>query len=231
MLPIYLALELVFLALFSLNHLASNHPNAPMPCIFCFSICTGLISCSLYGPILILCCSCFIPLCYQTALVFKGRMREMWAGAMILAIGVGMTVTHGIAGFAEGLLPMAGCLIFFAYVTVYQEITLAARQSQAMLAALHATHQKLETYAGQVDRELTAIEEHNRLARELHDSVSQTLFSIILNTRSAQILLERDPSRIRAQLENLQSATQTCLIDMRKFISSLKTIPGRSHPL
>ena len=42
-------------------------------------------------------------------------------------------------------------------------------------------------------RELSIVEERNRLARELHDSVSQKLFGLVLGAESAGTLLDRDP--------------------------------------
>jgi signal transduction histidine kinase len=66
--------------------------------------------------------------------------------------------------------------------------------------------------------------ERNRLARELHDSVSQTMFSITLNVRSTQILLEREPSRVRPQLEQLQELSSRALSQMRALISQWR--PG-----
>ena len=94
-----------------------------------------------------------------------------------------------------------------------------------MLAELEATHRRLKTYAGQVE-ELAALEERNRLARELHDSVSQTIFSLILNARSAQMLLERDPARVRSQLEQLQELAQSALGEMRGLIAQLRPRNG-----
>src|SRR3979490_1085395 len=41
-----------------------------------------------------------------------------------------------------------------------------------------------------------ALEERQRLARELHDSVSQALYAIGLNTTAAQRLLVADPTRV-----------------------------------
>ena len=75
-------------------------------------------------------------------------------------------------------------------------------------------------------QELASLEERRHLARELHDSVSQTMFSIVLNIRSAQILLERDPTRIRPQMEQLQELTQNVLTDMRSVISKLRPKSG-----
>src|SRR5919108_2102673 len=42
-------------------------------------------------------------------------------------------------------------------------------------------------------RELSIVEERNRLARELHDSVSQKLFGLMLTAEAAATLLDRDP--------------------------------------
>ncbi len=69
---------------------------------------------------------------------------------------------------------------------------------------------------------MAALEERNRLARELHDSVSQTLFGIILTARSAQLLLERDPDRLPSELERLQALTQNALAEMRGLIAKLR---------
>ena len=90
-----------------------------------------------------------------------------------------------------------------------------------MLSELQETHRQLQAYADQVE-ELATIEERSRLARELHDSVSQTLFSIVLNTRSAQILQERNPARVKPQLEQLQELTQNTLAQMRSLIAQLR---------
>ena len=44
-------------------------------------------------------------------------------------------------------------------------------------------------------RELNIVEERNRLARELHDSVSQKLFGIVLAAEAAATLLDRERGR------------------------------------
>jgi signal transduction histidine kinase len=118
---------------------------------------------------------------------------------------------------------MAAGIIFPAYVIVNHEIETARAQSQALLNELQETHRQLESYAGQAE-ELAAMQERNRLARELHDSVSQTMFSIILNIRSTQILLGREPARVRPQLEQLQELTSRALSQMRTLISQWR--PG-----
>jgi signal transduction histidine kinase len=71
-------------------------------------------------------------------------------------------------------------------------------------------------------RELSTIEERKRLARELHDSVTQTLFSIGLTAEAAAELVDADPARARAQLGHLQELTRTAMGEMRSLIFELR---------
>jgi signal transduction histidine kinase len=116
-------------------------------------------------------------------------------------------------------------IILAAYSVFSREVAAAQAGRQTMLLELQETHRQLERYAGQVE-ELASIQERNRLAREIHDSVSQTLFSITLNTRAVQLMLEKDPTRVRAQLEQLQGLVQSALAEMRSLIAELRQPTG-----
>jgi signal transduction histidine kinase len=71
-----------------------------------------------------------------------------------------------------------------------------------------------------------ALEARHRLARELHDSVSQALFSMTLETRGAQLLLERAGmpagGPLGERLGNLRQLTQGALAEMRALIFELR---------
>jgi signal transduction histidine kinase len=71
-------------------------------------------------------------------------------------------------------------------------------------------------------RELSTIEERKRLARELHDSVTQTLFSIRLTVGAVAGLVESDPARARRELEGLQELTDAAVQEMRSLIFELR---------
>jgi signal transduction histidine kinase len=71
-------------------------------------------------------------------------------------------------------------------------------------------------------RELSTIEERKRLARELHDSVTQTLFSIGLTAEAAAELVESDPARSKEQLAHLQDLTRAAMLEMRSLIFELR---------
>ena len=71
-------------------------------------------------------------------------------------------------------------------------------------------------------RELSIVEERNRLARELHDAVSQKLFGLALNAESAATLLERDPAAAREQVTRLGELAQEALGELRGLIFELR---------
>jgi signal transduction histidine kinase len=71
-------------------------------------------------------------------------------------------------------------------------------------------------------RELTVVDERNRLARELHDSVSQQLFSIVLHADAAATLLNRDSAAARAQVEQLQTLARDLVQEMRSLVFELR---------
>ena len=73
-------------------------------------------------------------------------------------------------------------------------------------------------------RELSVVEERNRLARELHDSVTQKLFGIVLTAEAAGTLLDDEPGRAREQLQRLQELAGEAMEELRSLIFELR--PG-----
>ncbi len=71
-------------------------------------------------------------------------------------------------------------------------------------------------------REYAVIEERNRLARDLHDSVTQSLFSVTLLSQAALSLWERDPTKARDRLERASELARGALAEMRALIFELR---------
>jgi PAS domain S-box-containing protein len=67
-----------------------------------------------------------------------------------------------------------------------------------------------------------ATEERQRLARELHDSVSQALFGIGLGARTARAQLDRDPAKAAVPLDYVVSLAEAGLTEMRALIFELR---------
>jgi len=72
--------------------------------------------------------------------------------------------------------------------------------------------------------ELASSQERAHLARELHDSVTQALFSMTLITRSTELLVDRDPGAAKERLGSLRDLQREALAEMRALIFELR--PG-----
>ena len=67
-----------------------------------------------------------------------------------------------------------------------------------------------------------ALEERQRLARELHDSVSQALYGIALGAKTARTLLDRDSTKVASPLDYILSLADAGLAEMRALIFELR---------
>lgn len=74
----------------------------------------------------------------------------------------------------------------------------------------------------QSDMEEAIAAERNRLARNLHDSVSQTVFSMTLTAEAARILFDRDAARAASELDKLQALAKSALAEMRSLVFELR---------
>ena len=71
-------------------------------------------------------------------------------------------------------------------------------------------------------QELAVIEERNRLARELHDSVTQTLYSVALMTEALPRVWEQHPDKAQEALNILHRLARGALGEMRNLLLELQ---------
>jgi len=73
-------------------------------------------------------------------------------------------------------------------------------------------------------RELSMLSERNRLALELHDVVSQKLFSLVLAAESAATLLDRDTAAARDQIARVGALAREALEELRSLLLELRPV-------
>ncbi|MFS4096505.1 GAF domain-containing sensor histidine kinase [Streptomyces sp. AF1A] len=71
-------------------------------------------------------------------------------------------------------------------------------------------------------RELTIAEERSRLAHELHDAVSQKLFSLRLTAQAAAALVDRDPGRAKVELHQVAALAAEAADELRAAVVELR---------
>jgi NarL family two-component system sensor histidine kinase LiaS len=72
------------------------------------------------------------------------------------------------------------------------------------------------------EHELALMEERNRLARELHDTVKQETFATLMQVRAAKNLLERDPAAARECLDEAEELIRSSQQELGLMIAELR---------
>jgi len=173
----------------------------------------------------------FLTLALQAVYVFSGKIAFRWIGAFAM---VGAVLLLYGQGWSRGL-PLVvsitvAVFLVGAFVVLVRRTEAAHQESQTLLAELQKTHQQLQIYTAQAEQ-LAVVKDRNRLARDLHDSVSQTIFSMRLTADAVCILQQRDPTQVSPQLDKLQELAQSALNKMRTLIHELRPSIVAEHGL
>jgi signal transduction histidine kinase len=80
-------------------------------------------------------------------------------------------------------------------------------------------------------RELSVVHERTRLARDLHDAVTQKLFSLRLAARTAATLIDQDTDRTRQQLDRIEYLASEATAELRSIIVELRPAELDTHGL
>jgi signal transduction histidine kinase len=117
-----------------------------------------------------------------------------------------------------------GVVIGAFYLTCKEEGDEFAEDDQELIEMLaaHAAVAIENARLYERSRELSVVEERNRLARDLHDVVVQTLFGVVLTADAAALLVDRDPAAAKAELERLRGLAQDALAELRALVFELR---------
>ncbi|MFN2291425.1 MAG: sensor histidine kinase [Anaerolineae bacterium] len=165
----------------------------------------------------------FVPLSLQAVLLLGPRPGFLWIAIYPLAMFVPLTANEKGWPFALIMSLFAGGLFFLfgSYAHQVQKAVKARDQNHRLLRELQAANRQLAGHAVQLE-ELAAEQERNRLARDLHDSVTQTVFSMTLTVQSARLLLAKDPGRAEAQLRRLEELASSAMGEIQVLVSQLR---------
>lgn len=83
-----------------------------------------------------------------------------------------------------------------------RKLELSRRENERLLLKLKDTHQDLEEYKAQIE-DHAAARTRNQMAQELHDSVTQTIFTVSLAAQTATILYKKDPESAKKQVDRM----------------------------
>jgi signal transduction histidine kinase len=156
----------------------------------------------------------------EVALVGSLRRFGRWLAAANLAIAVTAFIQGtGRHAIEWGLLLVPLVMaVLLAWASNYPA---KPGEVAAELAKLRIPEEVRQALLLQVG-ESAAQEERNRLARDLHDSIKQQLFTISVSAATAQERWERDPEGARAALADVRRSAREAMVEMQAMLHQLR---------
>ena len=109
------------------------------------------------------------------------------------------------------------------YLFIYGIIR-TSRERAKLISKLEAAQKELEL-SRQRETELAALQERERLARDLHDSLGHALVTLSVQLEAVQRLYKVDSERASAQVDELKTLTRASMDDLRRSLAGLRA-PG-----
>ena len=121
------------------------------------------------------------------------------------------------------LITIIPIIIFISmYVTLYVRQAEARERAETLASELESANQQLTEYAARVE-DLTIANERQRMARELHDTLSQGLAGLILQLEAADAhLTNNHNNKAQSIISNAMVQARSTLTDARRAIDDLR---------
>jgi signal transduction histidine kinase len=154
---------------------------------------------------------------YPLVGVMVAILPAIWGAAgvtFIYALTVGMEGhfygTHAAQHWAIGMLPAFGFDIMFTLLAI----------------KANAARVRAEELSAEVER-LAVVQERNRLAREIHDSLGHYLTTIHAQLQGAEAVHGSDPGRALKALGQARELARDALVEVRHSVEALKAEPAQ----
>jgi signal transduction histidine kinase len=158
---------------------------------------------------------------------YQGSSRE---GVVALAMNLAVLGVNALYQLESGRIPLEESVAWGFGLVIFWLTARAFLSQQRLAAELRVAQQDLLRLYAQAQR-TAQLEERQRLARELHDAVTQTLFSSSLIADVLPRLWQRDPLEAQRRLDELRELTRGALAEMRTLLYELRPTALTEVPL
>jgi NarL family two-component system sensor histidine kinase LiaS len=158
----------------------------------------------------------FIILCIQIAVVLPARGAVLWIAICFGVESLIILATRGTNGLYAILFYSIAFVVSGFFGFTIQQVERERDRNQRLVEELRATQARLQ--------ELAVVEERNRLARDLHDSVKQQVFAISMQLSAARTSLRED-DKAYAPVARAEKLAQQAGAELTTLIHQLRP-PG-----
>jgi len=157
----------------------------------------------------------FLPLSFQVVQFFHDRIGFAWIGGFSLALAgrlfFGLEWEAGLTNVVTGTVSN---VLMGSFAHLIARTQKRHQENQRLFGDLQEAYSKLKDSSAQSEA-LAAATERHRLVRELHDSLTQTLFSMNLAVQSAQLSMEEVPPQPEEHLIRLQTLARSAASEVQ----------------
>jgi signal transduction histidine kinase len=167
----------------------------------------------------------FLPLSFQVVQFFGSRIGFAWIGGFILAMA-GM-VLFGLEwepGLTLVLTGGGANLLMGSFAHLIARTEGRRQENQRLFGDLQEAYRRLKDSATQAEV-LAAANERHRLTRELHDSLTQTLFSMNLAVQAAGLSAQESPDLMGGHLARLQALSRSAAREVQSLTGQVRLRP------
>ncbi len=168
----------------------------------------------------------FAILSMQALLRLTPLWGALWIGVFAALMSIPMIAAFGWAqGLAFTAVYSAGNALLATYAWTVRRARLVRAQTAILMDSVATSNTELRIRA-QAAEQLAAQRERQRLARDLHDSITQMLFSMTLSAQSAELLLPQQRDRVRSELNRVSGLATRAHSELADLISALGSAPS-----
>lgn len=179
----------------------------------------------------------YLVLVIRNCFIFEQRDRSVVAGiTFVLCIATliyrfqSFGLLHNRTIERPGFIWFSVALLFGLVVVFLQLLVNAVLSERRSREQLATAHEQLRQYALRTE-ELATLQERNRIARDIHDSLGHSLTVFNLHLEAALRLFDSDPDEVKELLLEAKQLGATALQDVRQSVATLRSDPLKDQPL
>lgn len=153
---------------------------------------------------------------------FSLKVGIAYSGLIFAVVVLAPLLHFDALNFASVIGPAIGGLFAFGISRGYLQLLHSAREREELLASLQSAQLEfllLQDELAVTQRESGAIEERTRIARDLHDTIAQSLTSIRLLAHASTSQV--DAAQAIMTLQHIETIAKESLVDVRKILDEL----------
>lgn len=156
-------------------------------------------------------------------------LKRNW-GTVIGSVAVLVSmIKYGVLIYHKPSLSTVSQMVFFLFVNIFILVIIRFAQyhreekekKDILYQELSDTHKQLKKYVDEVSR-LTIVEERNRIARDLHDTLGHNMTALIMQMEMAGHTMDEDPAQTRMLLEQGKKTARKSLAGIREVVETLR---------